>query len=114
MDATTIQEIANQLGIAVDKVAELIPQVTQAHIWSDNIVISICAVVFILALGGFIGSMIYKNKVDKWSEAYIIFACILVLTIAIVAFILCVVLPDIYCWMNFPEAKFLDYILGKI
>lgn len=67
MDATTIQEIANQLGIAVDQVMEYLPAYANAQWWGFFIPL---VVSIILTVVSGILLIIFKLKSIKWDAVY--------------------------------------------
>lgn len=67
MDTTTVQEIANQLGIAVDQVMEWLP--AYAHACWLSYVIPIVMVVILLIIS-VITTIVFKVKNNKWDYIY--------------------------------------------
>lgn len=109
MDATTIQEIANQLGIAVDKVTDIIPQYAQACIVTDWMIIGFIFGVTIL-LG--LAYLISKVAMPSYSDAPCVIGVIALICLAIFVITLILTIPDIVCWTNWPEARFLSSVIN--
>jgi Ca2+/Na+ antiporter len=133
MDATVIEEIANQLGMAVDTagqfVADILPKyATMQVIESMGFVVG--ALLFVIVAWGVL------CKVNKWSqqqientkdkpyserfdkEVYQFVTTIATVTVGIIAIVLipfCIASAvDAIAWAVCPEAKLLDLALVKV
>lgn len=117
MDSSVIQEIANQLGIAADKVWEFAPEygaMMADRAYQNTIIAGIVFAVFVaLAIVLGVKACSYEDEVpDAVMYAFAtIFVCALLS--GLVLFIVCAVnLPDAWAWSHHPQAM-LDHTLAS-
>ena len=142
MDQTVIQEIANQLGIAVDNVGvfinEQLPQYAafksmQLTALVIGVVVGFIACVIVFTVMWFMGKRKVKleveddflhgreMKVSTLSEESYLFVIIWILfglaalVLLITAIIMCTILiPQIVGWVDYPQAMLIDMAISKI
>lgn len=127
MDSTVIQEIANQLGIAVDKtgefIAEQIPVYAQMKAFFATSWVIGFAVAFLIAIAAIIictNAIVKEDKksyMDKNDTVFIVsLACLIaglfLLIVAIVGLLL--EIPEAIGWSNYPEAMLLDMAMKAV
>lgn len=131
MDDTVIQEIANQLGLAVDKagdfVFEMLPGYAGMKAAQATLMASISGLIFILALIASIKCIRYllskyheiessRTLMSKYPMAS---ACAIGLAVAIIvaiiAFVvLCTAANALVTWGLFPEGALMDLVMSKV
>lgn len=127
MDSTVIQEIANQLGMAVDQagafIQEQLPQFAALKAMQSTIPIIATWVIFgVLVIIGISAVIIYAvfNKRLKYEVESALFEVILasltlsgiMILIAIVTTAFCV--PNIIGWSEYPQAMLIDMALKAV
>lgn len=127
MDATVIEEIANQLGMAVDQagafVTNILPQYAGLQMLQNIIGLSVATIVIIACIVVFVAYYKYVNKraendtrYEEWERRSDINRCALVcglIGIFAIAGIF-IFLYHALGWHFFPEAMLLDMALTKI
>lgn len=124
MDKTVIQEIANQLGIGVDRAGDFIttylPQYAALMIWSD--VFTLAVLLLMTVALGIASAKLYKHHKalradDEWSnfDDYAAWTGVVGVLLAI-AFLIAVMLlvPSIIGWACFPEAQLIHQAMGML
>lgn len=141
MDSTVIQEIANQLGMAVDQagqfVTEQLPGIAALKMWQTSIPLFVIGVAFLIALIPTIVSIAIaakqrksdiKGKAERryssfysedWLDypAFWFFIFAAIVTVCIFVGLLCAVaicVPQIIGWSNYPEAMLIDMALKAV
>ena len=115
MDETVIQEIANQLGMGVDKAGDFIaanlPQYAALRLWSDVFILALLLLITVAL--GIAATLLYRHHAaleakGKWSDfdEYAIWvggigSCFLIVFIIAAIFLV----PGIIGWACFPEAQ---------
>lgn len=115
MDSSAVQEVANQLGIAADKVYEFAPEYGQMMVGSGLVRIALVSIALALFITLWV---IAYNKQDYfshtiWDGLGVIFA---ILAIASgIALVICLVgVGDIWAWANYPEAMMAKMVISGI
>lgn len=108
MDATTVQEIANQLGIAVDQLSSYIPVYAQTQITSSIVAMTITFGIFLIAL--IIDIILYKRDFET---AYFVSFCIAALAFITLFFEIIIFIPYIIEWSICPEITFMKMFIPK-
>lgn len=113
---TVIQEIANQLGMAVDQagqfIAEQLPNYAAMKAMQISVPLIVLAVIAGIGLVGFIISFAITKYFDDdvTSSFFLLFAIAgLILILG-----LCFFLSEIIGWMNYPEAMLIDMALKAV
>lgn len=121
MDATVVQEIADQLGIAVDQagqfITEYLPMYAGMKATYGWVGIGFSIFLFILCLIGVIVSLKISFDEDKYWQTRDIaqFTAIIFGVLGIVAFIfICCLVPEAIGWTFYPEGKLIDTVLNSI
>ena len=124
MEETVIQEISEQLGMAVDQTGQFIstylPQYAALRIWTDAFTLFV--LLFITATLAFAATRLYKHhealEADgKWSDfddfaTFVGIASLFGLVIFLIAAIFLV--PNIIGWACFPEAQLIREAVNAI
>ena len=124
MNETVIQEIANQLGIAVDQagifIQTYLPQYALLCATKTFVTIGlmlICLIALFIVCKK-LYSLLHKDDYCEFHEEIIVlFICLTGLTVLLgLVFILhCfIVLPDAVSWLIFPEGQLIDMALNAI
>lgn len=113
MDSTVIQEIATQLGIAVDDasafIQQYLPQYANLRIFYDIMWMILCVVIACITVK--IGRILFIcDSDDNYGDfcSVIIFICTSIVVICIIIFIIAV--GNAIGWVMFPEASFIDMV----
>lgn len=137
MDSTVIQEIANQLGMAVDQAGQFVTEHLPAFAGLkviQNVVplVIVWALFFVLLIAALIALTIAvkaRNKDNEdgdkmWSNRdlddyasfwiYAFVGAFAVVALIIAAITTGCVVPDIIGWSNYPEAMLLDMALKSV
>lgn len=117
MDSTVIQEIANQLGMAVDQAGQFItdqyPMFVEMKLWQLTAPLLILALVMVASI---ICALIsYKTAYIPSENGF--HCCSWTLAaFCLVALIICscISLPDIIGWSQYPEAMLIDMALKAV
>lgn len=127
MDATVIEEIANQLGMAVDQAGAFVTNTLTQYAGLQTlqsiigliltIVVTIACVVILVAYYKHVNKMAENDSIYKEWElhgdiAICAFACVLLVILATAA--LTTFLYHALGWHFFPEAMLLDMALAKM
>lgn len=127
MDATVIEEIANQLGMAVDTaaqfIADILPQYAGLQMLQNTIWLSVATIAIIACIAVFAAYRKLANKraendtsYTEWERRNDIqvcaFACGVIGFFAIAGFFAC--LYGALGWHLFPEAMLLDMALERV
>lgn len=122
MEATVIEEIAHQMGMAVDTaaqfVADILPQYAALMAWERGVVCAVLAVLLVLCI---IATVKYTKWAKKeWNEYctdeefIILFFVGAALTLAVLVIALACNISTMGSWYFFPEAKLLDLVITRI
>lgn len=139
---TVIQEIANQLGMAVDQagkfIQEQLPNFAALKVVQSSVPLYVTIGFFIVvtiacAISTFIRHKEYKAELEDWKNAetsvwskrpyfiedylgitIIISASVSALLLISVVVELLLFLPDIIGWSNYPEAMLIDMALNAV
>ena len=124
MDETVIQEIANQLGMGVDKAGDFIaanlPQYAALRLWSD--VSMLVLLLFITVVLGIAAALLYRHHAaletkGKWSDfdEYAEWAGVAG-SLFLIAFVIAAILmiPEIIGWACFPEAQLIREAMNML
>lgn len=131
MDSSVIEEIAKQLGLAVDQagmfITEQLPNFAALKVMQSSCAVGISAFLLLAIIPIFIWSLravmnIQKENQDRYyhlddyAEGWvcIVSFCMLVLFAVIFIVILCFCLPEIVGWANYPEAMLIDMALKAV
>lgn len=131
LDSTVIQEIANQLGIAVDQVWNFAPEYGRM-IFERSLYGLIGMIIFTLISGIIAVTSIVKfnkhlkaeEESDKttddeygWNICLLVLTCILVV-VFLVSFVALIVslffFGDTLAWLNHPQAKLVETVVQQI
>lgn len=117
MDSTVIQEIANQLGIAVDDasafIQQYLPQYANLHIFYNIMWMILCVVIACITVK--VGRILFiRDRDDNYGDfcSVIIFICTSIVVICIIIFIIAV--GNAVGWVAFPEARLIDTVFDCI
>lgn len=122
MDSTVIEEIANQLGMAVDDVGTFIQSILPSYAGMqivNNLIPCILAGVAIVFCVFFMVHLIKDGKKPFMDRRYeddirAILMCVGAALIILSVVVLCFTVSNIIGWAMFPEGKFFDMILNSI
>lgn len=132
MDSTLIEEIAKQLGMAVDQAGQFIAENLPAFAWlkvmqaTVPLVISwslvvLCAIVALVALA--VIARLRKKGVSRrynnWSDYDIwwVFVCAMVagaFALIVAVFLTGFLIPELIGWQQYPEAMLIDMALKAV
>lgn len=119
MNAETVQEIANQLGIGVNEVMAYLPGYASGKIISCITTISIAAFLIIVLLIPFLICLKKANnkdlswdKRDDYELTAIIIGVIDCFALLIGLVIIILSINDLIMWMNAPELTFLKSLIS--
>lgn len=116
MDSTVIQEIAKQLGMAVDQAGLFIQE--QLPSFAALNVVRLSAPLWILGILALVGlfSFILSFAITRDIDHNIVFISLIVCLGSFFVFILWLIfaLPDILCWQKYPEAMLIDKAIAAI
>lgn len=123
MDATVIEEIANQLGMAVDTaaqfIADILPKYAGLMVWERTMPCVLLAVLFVICI---IACVKYaKWALKKWpeatiddQEAIVILSIGAAITLVFITLLLMHNITVMGSWHLFPEAMLLDMALERV
>lgn len=132
MDSTLIEEIAKQLGMAVDQAGQFIAENLPAFAWlkvmqaTVPLVISwslvvLCAIVALVALA--VIARLRKKGVSRrynnWSDydVWWVFVCAMVagaFALIVAVFLTGFLIPELIGWQQYPEAMLIDMALKAV
>lgn len=124
MESTVIQEIANQLGMAVDEASKFIETylpdfaMVQAINAAAPVAMTVTLLIFAIVLSiiyfriGCYNVFFKKVVVDNEDAAFILIA----LGVIFIIFAICasVFIPQIIGWLNYPEAMLINMALNAV
>lgn len=120
MDATTVQEIANQLGIGVSEVMAYLPGYASGKIIGCISIMSICIFVIIAVLIPFLICLKKANnedlleyKRDNFEFASWILGVLGVFVLVTVSIVIGWNIESLVMWTNAPELTFLKSLIPK-
>lgn len=116
MDATTVQEIANQLGIGIDKVLQYLPSYAEAQFLGYLVPLIGFSALFVICLIGFLVSMFCYKK-DKISCEISIWFAFGFGVAGVFALLVLIILGladagDMIGWQVSPELMLLQSLVG--
>lgn len=142
MDSTVIQEIANQLGMAVDQagqfITEQLPGFATLKVLQLSVPLYVAAVASIILLVPWIIALYFTHKQRKsdaegkseyrysnyefsagWSDyspfwVFICFAAANLVAVIVLIALMAVNVPQIIGWQNYPEAMLIDMALKAV
>lgn len=113
---TVIQEIANQLGMAVDQagqfITEQLPNYAALKVIQISTPLIILAIITGISLVGFIVSFAITKDID--SDIVCVFGFPLLIAGVIFIIGLLAYLSEIIGWMNYPEAMLIDMAIKAV
>lgn len=128
MDSTVVQEIANQLGMAVDQAGQFItdnlPAFAGMKIVQLEVPLITVWVVFVIALiaaitGFALAHYLYKKGTTYDSDGLVLFVGTIFACIAIIALFIALIMtscnvPQIIGWQEYPQAMLIDMALKAV
>lgn len=122
MDTSTVQEIANQLGIGVDQILQYLPAYAETQILGNWISIISCLVILIFfMITGIVSFKLYNRykdergfislKTDIFNAICIVSFLSSAVTLIVLLILLSVSIPNIISWNVAPELTFLKSLI---
>lgn len=117
MDSTVIQEIANQLGMAVDDagvfIRQCLPQYAELHVLY-NVMYAIICVVLIAITAVMARKIFVRQQRDMDGEFCTAIIVISMIVIATCVFCFVCSVGNAIGWAMFPEASLIDTVLDCV
>lgn len=116
MDSSVIEEIAKQLGMAVDQagqfITEHLPEFAALKIVQATAPLWVLGIIAIISLAGFVVSFAVVRDIDN-PCAFLFLATFLASSFAFVLWLI-LSLAAIIGWSNYPEAMLIDMALKAV
>lgn len=115
MDSSVIQEIANQLGIAADKVWEFAPEYGAMMVGSGlvELAVTLGLLVAFVAIAAIAYTKESLFRVTVWDGVFYFSVVMAIVCGALFVVALCGV-GDMWAWANHPQAMMAKLVISKI